>query len=190
MYHRGNVFSKRHQPEQALRCYRKAIEIDQRFAEAYNDQAAELSMAGRTQEASEALEKALKIKPGLVTAHENLIRISLRGNIHPTFWDFWNSSKYKRIVGIIIMTLTIYLIAQPLLVAAIIQAPEKTQNNVTPNILDGLVSIPSIPVPNIIAVGIMTVIILSPILSGAKVGPLEFTFLDSQRSAQPLSSAM
>ena len=29
----------------------------------------------------------------------------------------------------------------------------------------------------------MTVIILSPILSGAKVGPLEFTFLDSQRSA-------
>ena len=66
-YHRGNVSSKLGQTGQALRCYRKAIEIDRRFAEAYNDEAAELSMAGRYQEASEALEKALKIKPDLVT---------------------------------------------------------------------------------------------------------------------------
>ena len=51
-------------------------------------------------------------------------------------------------------------------------------------------AVPPIPIQNIIGIGILTVILLSPILSGAKVGPLEFTFLDSQRSAQPLSSAM
>lgn len=196
-YHRGNVFSKLGQPGQALRCYRKAIEIDHKFAEAYNDEAAELSMTGRFQEASETLEKALKIKPELVTAHENLIRISFRGQIHPTFWDFWNSSKYKRILGITIMTIAIYLIAQPLLVSAIVQTPEVTQagvNTASPTelsaIAENFMSVPIIPVTNLIAVGILTVIILSPILSGAKVGPLEFTFLDSQRSAQPLSSAL
>lgn len=197
-YHRGNVFSKLGQPGQALRCYRKAIEIDQKFAEAYNDEAAELSMSGRYQEASEALEKALKIKPELVTAHENLIRISLRGQIHPTFWDFWNSSKYKRILAITIVTLSIYLIAQPLLVSAIFPTPKAPQDSVTTATttatelpaITNFMSVPIIPVTNLIAVGILTVIILSPILSGAKVGPLEFTFLDSQRSAQPLSSAM
>ena len=133
-------------------------------------------MAGRYQEASEALEKALKIKPDLVTAHENLIRISLRGQIHPTFWDFWNSSKYKRIVSITIMSLSIFLIAYPLAKTIVMQ--------------EDRLAVPPIPIQNIIGIGILTVILLSPILSGAKVGPLEFTFLDSQRSAQPLSSAM
>jgi hypothetical protein len=154
-------------------------------------------MSGRYEEASEALQKALKIKPELVTAHENLIRISFRGQVHPTFWDFWNSSKYKRILGITIMAVAIYLIAHPLLVSAIVQTPEVTQagvNTASPTELSAIaknfMSVPNIPVTNLVAVGILTVIILSPILSGAKVGPLEFTFLDSQRSAQPLSSAM
>ena len=46
----------------------------------------------------------------------------------------------------------------------------------------------AIPYGFLVGAGILAVILISRVLTAAKLGPLEFSFLDSQRAAQPLSN--
>ena len=98
-YHRGNVYSKLGKSKLALRYYDDAIQIDKAFAEAYNDKAAELSKLARYDEARNALQMAIKIKPDFVTAHENLIKITLREQSFPTFLGLLENSKIEKLAG-------------------------------------------------------------------------------------------
>ena len=153
---------------------------------------AELSKSQRYDEARGALREALRIKPDLVTAHENLIKISLRHHINPTFWDFWTGSKYRKVAGTAIFVLAVFLITFPLLLSLVpisFEIITKSQNAsaLAPFIDNGKLE-SLIPIPNLIATGILALILLAPTIKTAKVGALEFSFLDSQRSVQPLSN--
>ena len=194
-YHRGVAYSKLGKSRQALRNYNDAIEIDKNFAEAYNDKAAELSKLGRYDEAREALELAIKSKPGLVTAHENLIKISVRQQSSPTFWEYWKSSNAKKTAGAAIFILAAFLIIFPLMVFIIPLMSDMVEGKNFRSALSDVTSgtgtsgIESvIPITFLTGTAILAIILLSPVIRTAKMGPLEFSFLDSQRSAQPLSS--
>jgi hypothetical protein len=149
---------------------------------------------GKYDDAREALKMAIKFKPGLVQAHENLIRISLREQSSPrTFWELWTGSRAKIIAGGVMFILAAFLIIFPLVVfmiqpmsdvigkgqnfSAAFQSPaggSKLESGISYGFLVGA--------------GILRVILISPVLRAAKLGPLEFSFLDSQRAAQPLSN--
>lgn len=193
-YHRGNVYSKLGKSRQALRNYDEAIKIDPKFAEAYNDKAAELSKMGRYDEARDALKMAIRIRPSLVKAHENLIRISLREQSSPpTFWEFWTSSKPKRIAGCAVFILSAFLIIFPLvmfMIQPMSDVIERGQNFTTAlkSATSGNKLESAIPYAFLAGAGILAVILISPVIRTAKLGPLEFSFLDSQRAAQPLSN--
>jgi tetratricopeptide (TPR) repeat protein len=200
-YHRGNVYSKLGKSTQALTYYDQAIGIDNNFAEAYNDKAAELSKFGRNYEAKKALEAAIRIKPGLVTAHENLVKISLPQQSYPNFWEFWKTSKIKKIAGCTLFSLACFLILFPIL-AFIIPIMQDIYDNhhnfstamasVTGSSVAGSSKSSAIesvmPMTFLVGTAILALILLSPVLRTAKMGPLEFSFLDSQRSVQALSS--
>jgi hypothetical protein len=143
---------------------------------------------------------AIKNKPGLVTAHENLIKISLGEQASPpNFWEFWKGTRSKKVAGSAMFILAAFLIIFPLLLFIIpltVEMVETRQNfstalkNITggsggsgKNMLESV-----IPYTFLLGAGILALILISPVIRTAKVGPLEFTFLDSQRSAQPLSS--
>ena len=193
-YHRGNVYSKLEKSRQALRNYDDAIRIDPKFAEAYNDKAAELSKMGKYDDAREALKMAIKFKPGLVQSHENLIRISLREQSSPrTFWEFGTGSRAKIIAGGVMFILAAFLIIFPLVVFMIQPMSDvigKGQNfsAAFQSPAGGSKLESAIPYGFLVGAGILAVILISPVLRAAKLGPLEFSFLDSQRAAQPLSN--
>lgn len=195
-YHTGNVYSKMGKSVQALRYYEQAIEIDDNFAEAYNDKAAELSKLGRYPEAKRALEDAIRIKPGLVAAHENLIKTSFQQHSYPTFWEYWRTSKTKKIAGCALFVLAFFLIIFPILAFIIPVMSDMFERG--HNFSTALASITGgsntstiesvIPMTFLVGTAILALILLSPVLRTAKVGPLEFSFVDSQRSVQALSS--
>ena len=55
------------------------------------------------EQGTEEVRRTIEIKPSLALAHENLSRLALRTGIkHQSFWDFWNTSWYKRAVAIIL----------------------------------------------------------------------------------------
>jgi tetratricopeptide (TPR) repeat protein len=68
--------------EEAIRHYRRAIELNARAAAAYVNLAAALQETGRLEDARRALEAALLADPNLAVAHMNL------GNIHAASGDF------------------------------------------------------------------------------------------------------
>jgi tetratricopeptide (TPR) repeat protein len=198
-YHRGNIYSKLGKSLQAIKYYETAINIDNNFAEAYNDKAAELSKLGRYPEAKKALEAAIRIKPGLVTAHENLIKVSFlhQHQAYPNFWEFWKTSKTKKIAGIALFSLACFLILFPILafIIPVILDMYETHHNFS----TALASITGnsktstlesvLPMTFLVGTAILALILLSPVLRTAKMGPLEFSFLDSQRSVQALSGS-
>jgi tetratricopeptide (TPR) repeat protein len=193
-YHRGNVYSKLEKSRQALRNYDEAIKIDPRFAEAYTDKAVELSKMGKYDEARNALKKAIKFKPSLIKAHETLIRISLREQSSPpSFWDFWTGSKAKTIAGCAVFILSAFLIIFPLamyMLQPMSDVIERGQNFTTAmkSATSGSKLESAIPYAFLIGAGILAFILISPVLKTAKIGPLEFSLLDSQRTAQPMSN--
>jgi tetratricopeptide (TPR) repeat protein len=193
-YHLGNAYSKLGKSRLAIGYYRDAIDIDQAFAEAHNDLAAELAKSERYEEARKELKEALHSNPQLVTAHENLIKISLRHHITPTFWDFWTGTTSRKYAGSVIFIIAVFLITYPLmssLISSLIpDTSDPNTNTQTSNMSSGddepntgqVISLP------LIGSAILIIILLAPTIKTAKVGGLEFSFLDSQRSVQPLSN--
>jgi tetratricopeptide (TPR) repeat protein len=58
--------------EEAVGCYRRALEIEPRFAEAHNNLGGALRDLGRLEEAAQSYRRALEFKPDFATAHANL----------------------------------------------------------------------------------------------------------------------
>jgi tetratricopeptide (TPR) repeat protein len=197
-HHYGNAFHKNGKLADALECYDEAIEIDSEFAEAHNDKAVVLSKLENFESAGSELKRALIIKPMLLEAHENMVKFSLRETHHPTFWEFWTTSQSRKIIGSIIGTVAIILILLPILsltTQLIPQMIETKQVNTT-SVSNKLTTIttttsqgPLIPESYLIAAGLLVLIILSPVIRTAKVGPLEFTLMDIQRQVQPIAEA-
>ena len=78
----GMIAQSEGHPEEAIRLYRRAIEINARPAEAYTNLASVLLDLGRVDEARGALEAALHADPTLPVAHVNLGNILVQaGNI-------------------------------------------------------------------------------------------------------------
>jgi tetratricopeptide (TPR) repeat protein len=191
-YHIGKVLYEKKKFDAAVRCYNKALEIDQTFAEAINDKAVALSAEELYDEASQELKRAISIRPSLVTAHENLIKLSFRDISRPTFWDFWKASQPRKITAILLG-----LAAVGLIIYGIYVFP---QNVETKNLVYRESSIiksntttvstqpPNIPQSYLIIIGLIALILLSPIIRSAKAGPFEFTLIETDRRVQPLNT--
>jgi tetratricopeptide (TPR) repeat protein len=72
VFQEGAAAQQRGDLERAAEAYRRAIEINPRFAEAYANLGAVLARLGRHTEAVSAYERALAISPGLTAARLNL----------------------------------------------------------------------------------------------------------------------
>ena len=69
---KGVDFAGRHRLEEAIGCFRQAIGLKSRYAEAHSNLGNALRTQRRTKEAIAALEKSLAIKPDYAEAHHNL----------------------------------------------------------------------------------------------------------------------
>ena len=56
----------------AVECYRKAIEIDPKYANAYNDMGVALDDLGRKEEAVASYKKAIEIDPKYAMTYNNM----------------------------------------------------------------------------------------------------------------------
>jgi tetratricopeptide (TPR) repeat protein len=195
-YHYGNAYQGQGKLKDALECYDEATEIDPKLAEAHNDKAVVLSKMENYEEAANELKEALNIKPSLLKAHENLVKFSLRLTHHPTFWEFWTTTGTRKIIGSIIGIVALILIILPILSLTIHIIPEmiETKQINTTSVDKGDTTITTItnhaaiiPESYLIAAGLLALIILSPVIRTAKVGPIEFELMDVQRNAQPIS---
>jgi tetratricopeptide (TPR) repeat protein len=103
-YHKGLAHFKLEQYDHAIRCYDEALRIQPRFAEAYNDKAAALSKKGDISGVIEQVKRAITLNPSLSDAHINLERL-IQASVKEVqnFWDFWNSSKSKRVIAIMLV---------------------------------------------------------------------------------------
>ena len=64
----GNLYTKKRQWQSAIDCYRKAIEINPKYAHAHLNLARVLAKLGRQSEFIEQMEAALALKPNIVSA--------------------------------------------------------------------------------------------------------------------------
>ncbi len=69
----GNILQIQGQPENAVKCYREALERNPDFAEAYCNMGSALLAQGRAREARENYAKAVQLKPDWAGAHSNLL---------------------------------------------------------------------------------------------------------------------
>ena len=68
----GVALADRGQVDEAIACYRKAVEIKPDYVEAHNNLGSLLGQRGRFDEAITHLQQVLEIKPDFAEAHDNL----------------------------------------------------------------------------------------------------------------------
>jgi predicted O-linked N-acetylglucosamine transferase (SPINDLY family) len=69
----GNILQIQGQPENAIKCYREALERNPDYAEAYCNMGSALLAQGCAREAKESYAKAVQLKPDWAGAHSNLL---------------------------------------------------------------------------------------------------------------------
>jgi tetratricopeptide (TPR) repeat protein len=188
-YHKGLAHFKLEQYGHAIRCYDDALRIRPRFAEAYNDKAVALSKKGDILGAIEQVKRAIALNPSLSDAQINLERL-IQASVKEVqnFWDFWNSSKSKRAIAIMLVVFAFgasigYFIIFP-------NQTVKTEETVEDG--NGLTttttSVTTVPydIPEIYFVvpGLAILVLLAPMLKKAKLGPIELELEESLRMKQ------
>jgi tetratricopeptide (TPR) repeat protein len=194
-YHKGVAQFGLKKYDESIRCYDKALSLDPDFAEALNDKGVALSCKENYDEAGDAVRKAIEIRPSFAIAHENLVRISLRIGKQQSFWDFWTISRSRKAVAIMLMVFalgiiiyypiySLYFGSQIIQTTKIINSASNSYKNST------TVTITSSKIPDtyFIIVGLVILILLSPILTRAKVGPLELEISQEPKRATPTLS--
>jgi len=199
-YLKGLIYLEEKKPNwnKALSCFEIAIGFDPNFADAHNGIAVVLAEKGKLPEALDAIRRTLAIDPTNVTAHENLIKltVNIEKKNQTNFWDFWNSSGWKRGTAIFLSILAIGLVFYGIFLTEIPLPPVTTilMNETTTdgtltsititnstNISKGQPSTAKIlqELPNsyLILVGIIVVIILIPQIKSAKLGEIEIEML-------------
>lgn len=182
-YHIGRAQTKLKKYKHALISFDKALELDLRFAEAHNGKAIVYYQLKKYDEAANEAKKALEINPDLAVADENLGKLALltHTRVHESFWEFWQSSKYKKIIAIAIavaITVSIYLYTYHIYFGNDESIVEVYNGTVSPEtIINSTKTIndePSdIPEAFLIVIALMLFIILLPEIRKAKLGPVE-----------------
>lgn len=91
----GNAYLVANKLEEAAACYRRAIELNLQFAEAYSNLGMVLEAQGNLQEAEASIRQAIQIMPSLVEAHNNLGGIlDVQGRLDEA------EACYRRAIGI------------------------------------------------------------------------------------------
>lgn len=180
-YHKGNVQLKLGDYNDAERCYNRALEIDPNFAEAHNAKAIVFSYRKDHDNAARELRKAITINSSLAIVHENLAKLFISpGKRHQNFWDFWGASPYRKVIaivlGIVALGIIIYHpLAMPPESTTSIEIITNESNDIMKNTTRSTTNTRSLEIPqtNLIVVGLIVLILLSPEIRTAKVGPLE-----------------
>ena len=164
--HKGYVHFESKEYDESIRKYDEALQIDENFAEAHHAKAVSLSYKGDREKAIKEIKKSISLKPTLVNAYENLAKLSIlsdRGQ--QNFLDFWNASLSRKIIAIL---LGLFLLFS---VGFIFYESTSSSKEIPPYQY-------TIPIS-------IVLILLSPQISKAKMGPIELELSKDPRQIQP-----
>jgi len=178
-YIKGNiVIDDKKDYDKALKHYDVALQIDPKFVEALNAKAYAFFYKKNYKGAIAELKKAISIKPNSAIAHENLTKITNIENSESAggFVEYWSSSRKKLsvLIGLIVVAgiITGYSLLYPheqtviIDFNGLIHSHNETKTTTTGDISN----------TNLIAIGLIVLLILSPVIKTAKVGPVELSF--------------
>jgi predicted TPR repeat methyltransferase len=77
----GNLYNKLHKKDEAIRCYKKALELDPEYILAYNNMGNIYLKQGNLAQARTNFEIAIKIMPNYLDARYNLTTVLLKQNL-------------------------------------------------------------------------------------------------------------
>ena len=101
--YKGGVKTTVKDYDDALRCYNEALEINPKFAEAYNAKAGVLFRKKEKQKAIDEVKKAIEIDPALASAHENLTKLIVSTeNQRHEFMHFWINPRKRLVVPVML----------------------------------------------------------------------------------------
>lgn len=142
----------------------KVLELNHKFTEAYVAKAESLLLLNKKQEAAKQLNKAIEISPNLGSAHALLSKTessSTEGG--PKFLQFWQATKKRTIIAILLVVGAIILVAIP------ISALHRDMNEAVFGIV-------------VVLVGLIAAVILLPDIGKVKVGNiLEFDVIQESQ---------
>ncbi|HMK82876.1 MAG TPA: tetratricopeptide repeat protein, partial [Candidatus Bathyarchaeia archaeon] len=193
-FHRGNVLYKLKKWDQAVRSYDDAIgilesqahkdgntlraehSISHLLAIVHHAKAASLSQKNDSNGALQELRQAVKKDPTLASAQQDLTKLINTTGVRGDFWQFWTSSFWKKIILAAILIVLVAVIFQPIL-ANLLTGNLTTQTQMKQIIAQSNVTITttqdySISQSELIAVGLAILVLLSPEISKATIGPV------------------
>jgi tetratricopeptide (TPR) repeat protein len=188
-YHQGNVLANIHNRkkdyDKAITCYDEALEalrnqrrrdealrLDDKFGQVHNAKAVALFNMKNSKEALKEARQAVALNPTLESAHENLAKLVLAPEGKVNFWEFWTASNWRKLVALFIVVLAALLVFQPLYfgnATVKIEVKQGAEQNKTITTTREH----TIPQTNLIVVGLAILVLLSPEIGKAKVGPVE-----------------
>lgn len=177
-FHKGLTLYAKADYDGALTSLRLSLDLDPNLPEANNAYAAALTKVGDDHLAMKYLKIAIKLKPDLAEAHENLITLTNKSQNQERFWDFWAKSNSRKFVaislGVLAVILSGYSIYENSDVVQTVQNINTTNKVVVGNITTvTTTSEAKIPESYLIIIGIIILILLSPEVKKAKIGPVE-----------------
>ncbi len=189
MYHIGRTNVKKENYIEALSCFDKSLDIEPKFAEAYNGLAFVYNKLKDFNKAIKYARKALEIKPELEVADYNLGKLASSDLIkkHGDFWEFWTSSPFKKLIVLVILLLTfVFVSLYAIHIFGFFNLNEVTTTNTTTanKIVNTTILTNSgrdVPETYFIIIGVLLFILLLPEIRKAKMGPVEFELDESDK---------
>jgi tetratricopeptide (TPR) repeat protein len=169
LYLQALIYNNEKKSKEAGKILDNLIELNDKFAEAYVAKAESLLLLNKKQEAAKQLNKAIEIAPNLGSAHALLSKIdSISTDGGPKFLQFWQASKKRSILAILLAIGAIVLVAIPI---------NELRGEQMSEAVFGIV---------VVLVGLIAAVILLPDIGKVKVGNiLEFDVIqESQPGAK------
>ena len=183
-YHIGRAQIQLKKYKQALISFDESLRLDVKFAAPHTAKAIVYHQLKMYDEAANEAKKALEINPDSTIADENLGKLALLTHTRrsDSFWEFWQSSKYKKIIAITIAAAIIISISLYTFhiyfgndeTTVIVTVNNTLSNSIISNTTKTIKDEPSdIPETFLIVIALMLFIILLPEIRKAKLGPVE-----------------
>ncbi|HEX2408605.1 MAG TPA: tetratricopeptide repeat protein, partial [Nitrososphaeraceae archaeon] len=169
LYLKALIYNNDKKCNEALKILDKLIELHPKFAEAYVAKAESLLLLNKKQEVAKQLNKAIEIAPNLGSAHALLSKTeSISTDGGPKFLQFWQATKKRTIIAILLALGAIVLVAIP------INALHGDMNEAVFGIV-------------VVLVGLIAAVILLPDIGKVKVGNiLEFDVIQESQPGTKL----